>query len=462
VPQRRIAYCLACLLIAVCPSAAAQPSDPIRSITPLRGNLYRAQDGPRVTVFRVDPDGIALVDPMSLPFARYLREQFAARFPDRPVKYVIYSGLDLERTGGAGVFDATAEVIAHEHFNQRSNAARERSPELSKSVMFAESQFATRRTLYGGDAPIDLIYPGPAAGIGQTLVYFRNEHVLFAATHPSLAAPFGDRNIGAASVAQWTGTVAELEFDLLLDGRGETATRPEAMAADGYVQAVIAGMEDASVRSLSVEQLQRSTAIDRFEGTPFARVRDADIAALHRRTTILMLDAFGGALVNRIPTEFQVCEGGRCQISPATGPGWVVGTGFTLARLRVLAELSNGAPVDVVGSGLTVRSRERHVSVLGGFRTKPVGRFAVAVLGGFTHVTNSFKARQIFGPSFDSSEGALRLTYGADVWTRLTNDVALVVPLRFTPGVDFVGETQVGLGVRAGVGVSFTYRRQAM
>jgi hypothetical protein len=432
----------------------------VRTITLLRGHLYRAQEGPRVTVFRVDPDGIVLVDPMSLSFARYLQQQFAERFPDRGVKYVIYSGLDLERVGGAGLFDATAETIAQEQFNQVSRTARERSPELSEGVRSAESTFATRRTLRSGSTPIDLIYPGPAAGVAQTLVYFRDEHVLFAATYPSLAAPFSDRNVRPVSVAQWTATVAEVEFDLLMDGSGATASRAEVIAADGYARAIMAGIKDGNLQDLSAAQLQSSASIARFEGTPFALVRDADIAAMYRRTTVLSLDAVGSVLADRVPTDYEICRGNPSCASPPTGLGLMAGAGFSIGSVRAVAEVGRDA---VANLGLySLRSRSTHVTFLGGYRTGPAGRFNVTVLGGLTYVMNSFRYELPGYGTFTAREEGFLPTFGADVVAPVTRDLALVLPLRFARGVDLSGGRPTSFDVRAGVGLSFTYRRRAM
>jgi glyoxylase-like metal-dependent hydrolase (beta-lactamase superfamily II) len=459
--NRRIASWVVCLLLAACLPATAQPSEPAGTISPLRGNLYRAQDGARVTVFRVEPDGIVVIDPMSNRFARFLEQQFADRFPGRPVKYVVYTGVDLERVGGAAVFDRTAEVIAHESFNDRSTAARQRAPELSQNVLFAESRFAMRRTLFDGEASIDLIYPGPGAIGAQTLVYFRHERVLFAASHPSLTAPFSNREVRPAAIAQWTATAAEIEFDLLVDGSGATATRADVMAAVGYARAIMAGLENATLRDLSAAQLQSGVTVARFDGTPFAQVRDADLAALYRRTSVLLLDAFGAALANRVPEDPTICSGASCK--PETGPGFLAGAGFSIARLRLSAEFGTGTAVDItVGDSFRLRSRQSHVSFLAGGRIGPPRGLNVTLLGGVRFAKNVFTAQLVTGLRIDESEESMALAFGSDVTVPLSRNVAIVVPFRFTPSMGVFPYSNGGLDVRAGVGLSFLYHRRAM
>ena len=422
--SRRIAYCLACLLIAACP-AAAQAPDPVRTIAPLRGNLYRAQDGPRVTVFRVEPDAIVLVDPMSSEFARYLEQQFAERFPGKPVKYVVYTGADLERVGGAAVFDRTADVIAHERFNERSTAARTRTPALGRNVLYAESTFASKRTLFDGDASIDLIYPGPAAIEAQALVYFRNERVLFAASHPSLTAPFSNRDVRPAAVAQWIATVSEIEFDTLLDGSGATATRADVAAADGYARANIAS------------QLQAGT-------------------------NVVTMDAIGSVLANRVPTKSIICDAYLACASPPTGLALMAGAGFSMGRFRMVAEINRGARADL--GFYEVRTRTARISFLGGITLGGPGRLTVTPLGGLGVATNRYTLLiPVAGATIDhGDESGFVWTFGGDVAAPISRDLAVVVPIRFSQSVDFFGGGRhAGLDIQAGVGLSFTYRRQA-
>lgn len=463
----RFPVCLAWLLLAVCSTAAAQAPDPVRTITPLRGNLYRAQDGPRVTVFRVDADGIVLVDPMNFAFARFLQQEFDQRFPGRPVKYVIYSGVDLERVGGAGVFDTTAEIVAHREFNDRSTAARRDRPELSERQMYAEAGFGSRRTLYDGNAPIDLVYAGSGIVGAQTLVYFRNERVLFASTHPSLTAPFSNRDMRAPAVAQWTATAGEIEFDVMLDGRGDTTTRADVLAAGAYVKGLMAGMADGNVRGLSAEQVRSSASVGRFEGTPFAQVRDGDIAALYQRTRLLALDASVAALATHVPTDTVLCS--RCSTSSGTGPGLFAAGGFTVGRWKGVAEFTTATAVNTEEGDFTFRTKERHLTFLGGFRLRPSARIDVTPLGGLTwataHFDYAYRPSSFFfgGQTGDGDEERFALTFGADVVARLAERLAVVVPLRFTPAID-IGQPRAhnGLAMKAGVGLAFTYHRRAM
>jgi alkyl sulfatase BDS1-like metallo-beta-lactamase superfamily hydrolase len=80
---------LACVVTA---AYAQQPQGPaMRSIVRVTGDLYRAQNNDHYTVFLVTPAGIILADPISTDFSTWLAGQLAERFPNRPVRYVLYS-----------------------------------------------------------------------------------------------------------------------------------------------------------------------------------------------------------------------------------------------------------------------------------------------------------------------------------------------------------------------------------
>src|SRR5262245_35149388 len=129
--------CLICLIAIVIPLAVAsggelqqepQPADD-REITLVRGDLYRVRDGRQFTVFLVTSDGIILCDPLSQPTAMWLKEEFAVRFPGRPVKYVLLTHHHFDRAEGAASFSPPAQRFAHREFNAELSKARRSLPE---------------------------------------------------------------------------------------------------------------------------------------------------------------------------------------------------------------------------------------------------------------------------------------------------------------------------------------------
>ena len=123
----RVATVAALVVCGLAAGAAAQSATSSRpSITPFSGTLLRVEDQGRVTVALATSEGILLADPLSLETARALKDQFAVRFPDQPVRYVVYTHHHFERASGASVFNQTAEILAHERFGQEREVSAER------------------------------------------------------------------------------------------------------------------------------------------------------------------------------------------------------------------------------------------------------------------------------------------------------------------------------------------------
>src|SRR5215475_11461344 len=94
--------CCWMVMLMAASGAIAQTSqgNRLQTISPVAGDLYRVQDGDQTTFFLVTTDGIVLIDPLSTETATWLKDEFATRFPDRPVRWVIYTHHHEERSSG--------------------------------------------------------------------------------------------------------------------------------------------------------------------------------------------------------------------------------------------------------------------------------------------------------------------------------------------------------------------------
>ena len=91
-------------------------------IYPPDGDLYRYRSQRHFGMFLVTPEGIILVEPTNSRAAAWLREQLDERFPELPVRYVIYSHAHNDHATGGEAFADTAIFIGHE--NMRKNLTR--------------------------------------------------------------------------------------------------------------------------------------------------------------------------------------------------------------------------------------------------------------------------------------------------------------------------------------------------
>jgi hypothetical protein len=188
----------------------------------------------------------------------------------------------------------------------------------------------------------------------------------------------------------------------------------------------------------------------------------ANIAAqVKTGTNVLTMDAIGSVLANRVPTNLIVCNPSFPCASPPTGLALMAGAGFSVDRIRMVAEIDRGALADF--GFYSIRSRTSRVSFLGGFTFGSPRRLTVTPLGGLGVATNRYTLLiPGFGTTPDADDDSrIVWSFGADASAPIARNLAVVVPIRFSQGIDFSGGGRMGLDVRAGAGLSFTYRRQA-
>ncbi len=114
--MRIFAAALAAMLVAACAgtkkeAAAPAAPPPERSLTQLKGDVYRYQDNQHFGVVLVTEEGIVVADPINRAAAEWLKGELAQRFPGKPVKYVLYSHHHFDHVSGGAVFPE-ARVIS--------------------------------------------------------------------------------------------------------------------------------------------------------------------------------------------------------------------------------------------------------------------------------------------------------------------------------------------------------------
>jgi hypothetical protein len=136
------------------PSARAQDA-PSYKIFPVAGDVYQFRANGHYGVFVPTSEGIILVDPISAAAGDWLKAQLAERFPDRPVRTIIYSHHDGDHSGGAEAFaDTVAEIVAQQ------NAPRGIAADDRVHVMPTRT-FSGKTTDALGGKTLELIELGP-------------------------------------------------------------------------------------------------------------------------------------------------------------------------------------------------------------------------------------------------------------------------------------------------------------
>jgi hypothetical protein len=454
------------LMIALISPSAARAQDPFknREVAEIANGLYRASDGERVTVFLVTSEGILLADPLNVGFATWLRDELGTRFPGAVVKYVVYGGFDLDRIAGGGIFTRTADLIARNGFNETLKRARVRTPgERWKFIPGAESEFDRRRVVTLGGRQIEILHLGDAPAPEAALLYFPDHHIVFAAGHPSSTAPFSER-VRPSETLAWMQGLMSLPFETLMDGDGNRIPRAAVAAAAEYVSTLMRGVGTGHAHGLTAGQVQRGTSIAPFGGTPFAAIRDQDIAHVYPRTRLIAMDAYGAAFISSISAGGPLCETAyACPAGATTREIGGGGIGMSIRGLRVLVEMSGGQPLTstLTSPDQNIASSRREVllSTLAGFTAAPSSAFHLTVLGGFTFMktdTASLLAplfRQVF--TIHESTVTPGLTAGADIAVPLGGHVDVILPIRATR---FARRTEPGMpltqtDIRGGAGI---------
>jgi len=259
------------------PPALAQPQQPqrppVRAIAPITGDLYRVQNNDHYTVFLVTPAGIILADPISVDAATWLKARLAEQFPNRPVRYVLYSHHHQDHASGAAVFNDTAELVGHDNFAAALRAAAAQSAVAAtryQAVVAPESTYATRRTIALGGKTVELIHPGRTGHAPDlSVLYFPAERVVFGADFMAVKTVPGSNTLGGgAPVAEYVNalrTVDALNFEIAAPAHGPIGTKADIAAHRQYFEQIAARVSAAIAAGRTLEQIQAARIMDEYK-----------------------------------------------------------------------------------------------------------------------------------------------------------------------------------------------------
>jgi hypothetical protein len=425
------------------------------------------------------------VDPLDRAAALWLDAELAARFPGLPVRYVVHTTRRLERAEGGAPFNDTAELVAHRTFNQRVAAARGRFPrewtaldrdrnnvldagelaadprgadarlrdrngdgrvtagELYALVQTAESAYDVRRTITLGDRTAVLLHPGSAYGSESTAVYFPAERLVFVERAPGIGDPLLPETGSPRDVVFWARTIAGLDVDLVVTGRGDTLARGDVAGLGEYVDALITATVDAKDSGQGAAAVAAHPGLDAHRGRPYDVQRDGHVAEAFRRVSVFRMAAHGAGVVNGLGDGTEYCATFTACARPRLVTGGSVGVSVSRGRAIAVAELALGGQVIAARTSPlfddAIAHRETILSVLGGYSSPPARRLAFNVLGGVSYVVSDAAGLQRRKQAITGSAGqrafgvrhsALGLTGGVDLQIAVGHRMAVVMPLR--------------------------------
>jgi glyoxylase-like metal-dependent hydrolase (beta-lactamase superfamily II) len=319
----------------------APPRTPPREITQVKGDLYRARNGNWYTVFLVTPAGIILGDPINKEFAPWLKGELDARFPGKPVRYVVYSHSHFDHAEGGAAFAATATFIGHENMLRNMDGRYPQMPgdmvdrndngvidrdeidiptntrpgvcgmgpgffdsfdrngdgtmtpqELQQFIVKPTLTYSDRMRIELGGKVVELVHPGLNHSNDATVLLFPAERALFATEFladalvndnvhslPSACGPFD-----GSPLAEWIKsyrTVEDLDFDVLVTGHGSALLDKSIVRETReYFEYLRAEVSAGMAAGQSLEQLRDGVRLERYKDwANYERLRSYNVEA---------------------------------------------------------------------------------------------------------------------------------------------------------------------------------------
>jgi glyoxylase-like metal-dependent hydrolase (beta-lactamase superfamily II) len=248
--------CLA--MVFICASVSAQEAN--RSITRIKGDLYRFQNNFHYSVFLVTPDGIIATDPINADAAKWLKEELDKRF-DKPVKYLIYSHDHVDHIAGGEVFADSAVVVAHD--TARADIIGENRPTAVPDITFSD-----RLGIELGGKKVELTFVGKSHSDNMIVMYFPDANTLFAVDFiPVKSVPW--KTLTDAFIPEWIDAVKKveaMEFEILVPGHGALGSSADVTAFREYMEQLYAAVLQAARDGKSLEEMQQSIRLDQYAG----------------------------------------------------------------------------------------------------------------------------------------------------------------------------------------------------
>lgn len=244
----------------VLPAVAQTPPTPVREITRIKDEIYRFRNNNHYSVFVVTSAGIIATDPINAPAATWLKDELKKRWPDKPIKFVVYSHDHSDHISGGEVWADTATIVAQE--NARDPIVGEKRPTPPPQVTFSE-----KATIELGGTVAELHWVGRNHSNNSVVMRFPKEKVIFAVDFiPVKGVAF--RDFPDAYLDEWIDSlrkVEAMEFDILAPGHGPLGTKADATNFRLYLEDLRAQVLAAARAGKSLEETKKSVDLSKYK-----------------------------------------------------------------------------------------------------------------------------------------------------------------------------------------------------
>jgi len=466
-------------------------------------SIALARDGARHTVFLVTTAGIIVGDPLSTSTATWLRDELAARFPGRAVRYVLHTHHHFDRAEGAGIF-RPAERVGHSRFNEELSRARRVAPTFLDALdrngngVFESDELAgrssaplllskdrngdgqvsadelyrqiqdVRRTYHDtidlalGGRIVRMIHTGRAHAADMSVLFFPAERIVFAAEPPPVASvPFLFGPFRPSDTFDWIHAVAPLDFDTLLFADGTSLPRAQLTALATYLDALREEVAIGREQGWTLARLQAGSTVS---SRLYDSGRNGHLATIYRTLGLTRVVLSGSGL-----GSYGFRDSRYCEAFPACSTGGAVPAGA--AALSVSSgPLGFGAELQLGAQSWHSRTnalhdeefalRETRVAAMVRYG-KPRPGLAFSIAGGpsFTigDAQGLSREKNAVAPlggrhPLAGREHRLGVTVGVDVERSISPRMSFIMPIRVTrflgkaPADLWPGNTTVTIG----------------
>jgi glyoxylase-like metal-dependent hydrolase (beta-lactamase superfamily II) len=234
--------------------------NPVREITKIAGEVYRFRNNAHYSVFAVTPAGIIATDPINASAATWLKDEMKKRWPDKPIKFVVYSHDHSDHISGGEAWADTATVVAHA--NAKEVIIGEKRPTAVPQVTFNE-----QATIELGGTVMELNYVGRNHSNNSLVMRFPKEKIAFAVDFiPVNAVAF--RDFPDAYLDEWIDSlrrVEAMEFDILAPGHGALGSKANVTAFRNYLEDLRGQVLAAARAGKSLQETKKLVDLSKYK-----------------------------------------------------------------------------------------------------------------------------------------------------------------------------------------------------
>ena len=228
--------------------------DAKRSITNVKGDVYRFQNNFHVNMFVITDEGVVVTDPIDADAADWLTAEIG-KLTNKPITHLIYSHSHGDHASGGLAYGEVPNVITQTY-------APDDIDGVEPTIRFSETMQFTL-----GDKSFELTALGPGHGEDMIAMVVRPENVGFVVDVASSKRLFY-RDFPNANIDDWirqVRTVQALDFDILVGGHGAVGVKNDIDDSLTYLQELRAEVLKGLQAGKSIAELTSSIMMEKYK-----------------------------------------------------------------------------------------------------------------------------------------------------------------------------------------------------